>query len=178
MSKKSFPLPKSLWSAWTWAHSDGHSRQQGTSEHHDLVVAHHAWVWAPLVGCVISNRNHTFDIVKATKECVINIPTVELSKKVVDCGNGSGRTVDKFKEFSLIAMPASCVQAPLIDECYANLECKVVDEKMVAKYNFFILEVLKSWTDPLMKHPQTLHHLGEGVFMIAGETIHLPSKMK
>jgi flavin reductase (DIM6/NTAB) family NADH-FMN oxidoreductase RutF len=132
----------------------------------------------PLVGCVISNRNHTFDIVKATKECVINIPTVELSKKVVDCGNSSGRTVDKFKEFNLTAMPASCVKAPLIDECYANLECKVVDEKMVAKYNLFIFEVLKAWIDPLMKHPQTIHHLGEGVFMIAGEMIHLPSKMK
>jgi len=132
----------------------------------------------PLVGCVISNRNHTFDIVKATKECAINIPTVELSKKVVDCGNNSGRTVDKFKEFNLTAMPASCVQTPLIDECYANLECKVVDKKMVAKYNLFIFEVLKAWIDPLMKHPQTIHHLGEGVFMIAGETIHLPSKMK
>ena len=33
----------------------------------------------PLVGCVISNRNYTFDTLKATKECVINIPTVKLS---------------------------------------------------------------------------------------------------
>ena len=115
---------------------------------------------------------------KATKECVINIPTVELSKKVVDCGNTSGRMVDKFKEFSFTSVPASCVQAPLIDECYANFECKVVDEKMVAKYNLFIFEVLKAWIDPLKKHPQTLHHRGEGTFMIAGETIHLPSKMK
>ena len=49
---------------------------------------------------------------------------------------------------------------------------------MVAKYNLFILEVLKAWIDPLKKHPQTIHHLGEGTFMIAGETIHLPSKMK
>ena len=132
----------------------------------------------PLVGCVISNRNYTFDIVKATKECVINIPTVELSKKVVDCGNTSGRTVDKFKAFSLTSVAASCVEAPLIDECYANLECRVIDEMMVAKYNLFIFEVLKAWIDPLKTHLQTIHHLGEGTFMIAGETIHLPSKMK
>jgi len=132
----------------------------------------------PLVGCVISNRNYTFDILKTTKECVINIPTVELAEKVVGCGNTSGRTIDKFKHFNLTPVPASCVEAPLIDECYVNLECRVVDGKMVAKYNLFILEVIKAWIDPLKKHPQTIHHLGEGAFMVAGETIQLPSKMK
>ena len=132
----------------------------------------------PLVGCVINNGSYTFDILKETKECVINIPTVELSKKVVDCENTTGRTVNKFTEFSLTPVASSCIAAPLIEECYANLECRVVDDKMVAKYNFFILEVLKAWIDPLKKHPQTIHHLGEGAFMIAGESIQLPSKMR
>lgn len=132
----------------------------------------------PLVACVISNGNFTFDSLKASNECVINIPSVELSKQVVDCGNSSGRTVDKFKEFGLTPVAASCVKAPLIDECYANLECRVVDRKMVAKYNLFILEVVKAWVDSQKEHPQTIHHLGEGAFMVAGETIHLPSKMK
>jgi flavin reductase (DIM6/NTAB) family NADH-FMN oxidoreductase RutF len=132
----------------------------------------------PLVGCVISSRNFTFDIVKATKQCVINIPTVELSKKVVGCGNTSGRTVDKFKEFGLTPAVASSINAPLIDECYVNLECRVIDDKMVPQYNFFILEVIKAWIDPKKEHPQTIHHLGEGAFMVAGETIQLPSKMK
>jgi len=132
----------------------------------------------PLVGCVISNRNYTFDILKATKQCVINIPTVELSKQVVGCGNTSGRTVDKFQEFGLTPAVASSINAPLIDECYANLECRVIDDKMVPQYNLFILEVIKAWIDPRKEHPQTIHHLGEGAFMVAGETIHLPSKMK
>lgn len=132
----------------------------------------------PIVGCVISNRNYTFDILKATKECVINIPTVELAEKAVACGNTSGRKVDKFQAFSLTPTAASCVKAPLISECYANLECKVVDGKMVAKYNLFILEVLKAWVDPSRKQPRTIHHLGGGEFMVAGETIKLPSKMK
>ncbi len=132
----------------------------------------------PLVGCVISNRNYSFDILKATRECVINIPTVELAKKVVGCGNSSGRKMDKFKKFSLTPVAASCVKAPLIDECYANLECKIVDGKMVTKYNLFILEVVKAWIDPAQKHPQTIHHQGKGTFMVAGETIQLPSRMK
>ncbi len=132
----------------------------------------------PLVGCVISNRNYTFDILKATGECVINIPTVELAEKVVGCGNTSGRSIDKFNDFDLTPVAASCVTAPLIDECYANLECKVADMRLVAKYNFFILEVLKAWIDPSMKQPRTIHHLGKGAFMVAGGTIKLPSKMK
>ena len=132
----------------------------------------------PIVGCVISNRNHTFGILKTTRNCVINIPTVELAEKVVGCGNTSGRKVDKFKAFRLTPTAASCVKAPLIDECYANLECKVVDAHMVTKYNFFILEVLKAWIDPSRKDPRTIHHRGGGAFMVAGETITLPSKMK
>jgi len=132
----------------------------------------------PLVGCVISDRNHTFGILKATKECVINIPTVELAAKVVGCGNTSGRAVDKFKTFHLTPATAARVKAPLIGECYANLECKVVDTRMVAKYCLFILEVLKAWIDPARKQPRTIHHRGRGEFMVAGKTIKLPSKMK
>jgi flavin reductase (DIM6/NTAB) family NADH-FMN oxidoreductase RutF len=132
----------------------------------------------PIVGCVISNRDYTFSILKQTKECVINIPTVELAAKVVGCGNTSGRDIDKFKVFQLTPKAASLVKTPLIDECYANLECKVVDTRMVAKYNFFILEVQKAWIAPSTKRQRTIHHLGKGMFMVASRTIKLPSKMK
>ncbi len=132
----------------------------------------------PTVGCIISNRSHTFNILKSTRECVISIPMVELAEKVVGCGNSSGRKIDKFKVFGLTQTTASCVKAPFIDECYANLECKVVDGKMAEKYNFFILEVLKAWINPAKKDSRTIHHLGRGAFVVAGETITLPSRMK
>ncbi len=132
----------------------------------------------PLVGCVISNRNFTFNILKATGHCVLNIPTVELARKVVACGNTSGREIDKFKTFGLTAAPASHVRAPLIEECYANLECRVADQKLVNQYNFFILEVVKVWIDPSRKQPQTIHHMGRGLFLVGGNTIRLRSKMK
>ena len=131
----------------------------------------------PLVGCVISDRNYSFGILKATRECVLNIPTAKLAEKVVGCGNTSGSTVDKFAEFHLTAAPARRVKPPLIDECYANLECKLVDTKLVSKYGFFILEVVQAWIDPAVKNPRTMHHLGKGAFMIAGKTVQLPSKM-
>jgi flavin reductase (DIM6/NTAB) family NADH-FMN oxidoreductase RutF len=129
----------------------------------------------PLVGCVISSQNHTFELLRTTGECVINVPTVELAKKVVSCGNTSGRSVDKFKTFGLTPVAASVVQAPLIAECYASLECRVIDRKLVTPYNFFILEVVKAWIDPRRKRPRTIHHQGEGVFVVPGRTIKLPS---
>ncbi len=132
----------------------------------------------PLVGCVISGRNHSFSLLKASRECVINIPTLELAAQVVGCGNRSGQTIDKFKKFGLTPAPASLVSAPLIAECYANLECRVADTRLVNKYNFFVLEVIKAWVDPSNKNPQTLHHRGRGAFTVAGETIRLRSRMK
>jgi flavin reductase (DIM6/NTAB) family NADH-FMN oxidoreductase RutF len=132
----------------------------------------------PLIGCVISNRNYTFDILKKNGECVIGIPADKLAPKVVKVGNVSGRTADKFKTIGLTALKASRVRAPLIGECYANLECRVYDASMVGEYCFFVLEVLKAWIDPAVKNQKTIHHLGKGNFAVAGKTIKLASKMK
>ncbi|HEU0219255.1 MAG TPA: flavin reductase family protein [Gallionella sp.] len=132
----------------------------------------------PLVGCVISGRNYSFEALVKTRECVLSIPSAELAKQVVGIGNCSGEKVDKFRKFKLTPLPASEVTPPLIAECYANLECRVVDSRMVNKYNFFVLEVVKAWIDPAQKNPRTLHHQGKGVFMVAGDIIKLPSRMK
>ncbi len=132
----------------------------------------------PLVGCIVSNRNFSFNTLRRTKECVLNIPTEKLAAKVIGCGNTSGQDTEKFKHFKLTPTRAAKVQAPLIEECFASLECKVVDSKMANKYNLFILEVIKAWMRPSKKPAKTLHHLGDGCFMIAGKIIKLPSKMK
>ncbi len=132
----------------------------------------------PLVGCVISNRNLSFDLLRSTRQCVINVPTSELAKQVVGCGNTTGRRIDKFATFGLTAVPPTVVKAPMIAECYVNLECRLADSRLVNKYSFFVLEVLQAWHDPGMKTPRTLHHCGRGVFMVAGRTVQLPSRMK
>ncbi len=132
----------------------------------------------PLVGCVVSNRNFTFRALKANKECVINIPDAGLARQVVACGNTSGRRADKFKAFGLTPLPASQVGAPLVSECWANLECRVVDTRNVERYCFFVLEVVKAWVDRTAKRHRTIHHLGRGSFMVAGTVVRLPSKAK
>jgi len=77
----------------------------------------------PLVACVVSNANLSFEALRATKECVIAVPARKLAIKVVGIGNCSGRDVDKFKKHGLTPVPAERVAAPLVAECFANLEC-------------------------------------------------------
>jgi flavin reductase (DIM6/NTAB) family NADH-FMN oxidoreductase RutF len=132
----------------------------------------------PIFACVISDQNFSFNNIKQTKECVINIPTVELAEKVVKVGNTSGKKVDKFLACDLAQEPASQVNAPLLPECYAHLECKVIDMKMAKKYNMFILEVIRAWIRPTKERPRFIHHTGKGVFIVDGEVFKLPSKKK
>ncbi|MCB9955880.1 MAG: flavin reductase family protein [Parvularculaceae bacterium] len=131
----------------------------------------------PLIGCVVSNGDYSFNALRETKECVIAIPGVELAETVVGVGNCSGRDVDKFERFGLTAKPAQEVKAPLIAECFANLECKVVDTRLVNKYCFFVLEVVKAWRKPSRSAPKTIHHHGFGKFVVDGETLKIKSKM-
>jgi flavin reductase (DIM6/NTAB) family NADH-FMN oxidoreductase RutF len=131
----------------------------------------------PLIACIVSDRDHSFAGLRATKECVIALPSAELAEKVVAIGNCSGRDVDKFDAFHLTRREAAHVGAPLIAECFVNIECKVVDTRLVNKYCLFVLEGLKAWIDPKQKEPRTLHHKGFGRFVVDGETIELKSKM-
>lgn len=132
----------------------------------------------PLVACVVSSANYSFDALRATGECVIALPARKLAAKVVKVGNSSGRDLDKFTAFGLMPLPAESVAPPLIAECFANLECKVTDRRMVNRYNLFVLEVLKAWVDPAQKNPKTIHHHGYGRFAVDGAIIELKSKMR
>lgn len=126
-----------------------------------------------LVGCLISSSNHSYELISRSKECVINVPTVELARTVVKVGNCSGVEVDKFAKFKLTAVAADKVKAPLIAECYANLECRLVDGRLRDKYNFFIFEVVKAHAPVGLKYPKTIHYRGDGQFMVAGRPINL-----
>jgi flavin reductase (DIM6/NTAB) family NADH-FMN oxidoreductase RutF len=178
MTKKSYPLSKVYGllepgPVVLITTADGDQSDIMTQSWHTMIEFE-----PPLVGCVISNRNHSFGLLQACGECVINIPSVELAEQVIGCGNTSGAEIDKFARFGLTPKPAAQVGAPLVEECFANLECRVADTTMVAKYGLFVFEVIKAWIDPAVKNPRTLHHLGQGNFMVAGQIIRLKSKMK
>jgi flavin reductase (DIM6/NTAB) family NADH-FMN oxidoreductase RutF len=129
----------------------------------------------PLVACVVSEADHSFTALRATGECVIAIPAAKLAAKVVRVGNCSGHDTDKFATIGLTPRPARRVAPPLVGECFANLECKVADTRLVNKYNLFVLEVVQAWTDPKQRNPKTIHHRGYGTFAVDGRTIRLKS---
>ena len=126
-----------------------------------------------LVGCLISSGNHSYELISRSKECVINVPTVELAQTVAKIGNCSGAEIDKFAKFKLTAVPAEQVRAPLIAQCYASLECRLVDGHLRDKYNFFIFEVVKAHAPAAPKYPKTIHYRGDGMFMVAGRALNL-----
>lgn len=132
----------------------------------------------PLVACVVSDGNFSFAALRATGECVIAVPSAKMAEAVVRVGNASGRDIDKFEAFGLTPVPAARVAVPLVKECFANLECKVVDRRLVTAYNLFVLEVVKAWSDPRQRTPKTLHHSGYGSFVIDGEVVKLKSRMR
>ena len=132
----------------------------------------------PRIACVVSNGDYSFAALRATKECVIAVPAVKLAQKVVNIGNCSGADVDKFTAFDLTPKRASHVAAPLVAECFANLECKVIDTRLVNAYGIFILDLLKAWADPAQKNPKTIHHHGFGKFVVDGRAIKLKSRMR
>lgn len=124
-----------------------------------------------LVGCMISAGNHSFGLIRSSGECVINLPTTALADEVVGIGNCSGASVDKFAKFGLTAEPAAKVAAPLIRECHAAFECRLVEDALVESYNFFVFEVVKAHVAPEPEHPETLHYTGDGVFMVSGRIV-------
>jgi flavin reductase (DIM6/NTAB) family NADH-FMN oxidoreductase RutF len=124
-----------------------------------------------LVGLMISSGNHSHRMILNSRTCVINLATTALTDTVVGIGNTSGAEVDKFAKFNLTAEAATKVDAPLIGECHASFECRLHDDALVEKYNFFIFEVVKAHVAASPRHPETLHYTGDGVFVVSGKVI-------
>jgi flavin reductase (DIM6/NTAB) family NADH-FMN oxidoreductase RutF len=130
-----------------------------------------------LIGCYIWNANHSFNMIRKSKECVINVPTLDIASQVVSIGNCSGRDLNKFETFNLTPLQGEKVNAPLIKECYANFECKLIDSSLINKYSLFVLEVVKAHVAISPKFPKTIHYRGDGLFMVSGTTINKYRKL-
>ncbi|MFH1804426.1 MAG: flavin reductase family protein [Pseudomonadota bacterium] len=162
----------------TTAHRDAQGHADETRQN-VMTMSWHMMVefTPPTLACIVSAADHSFLALRASGECVIAIPAVELAANVVGIGNCSGRDIDKFDKYKLTRAKAAKVSAPLIADCFANLECKVIDTRLVDDFNLFVLEVVQAWRDPAQPDPKTIHHQGYGKFAVDGETIILASQM-
>ncbi|TCS69007.1 flavin reductase (DIM6/NTAB) family NADH-FMN oxidoreductase RutF [Sulfuritortus calidifontis] len=125
--------------------------------------------FTPAFGICTGAWNYSFAALRKHRECVIAIPTVDLLDEVVGIGTCSGADTDKFDKFGLTPEPGKHVKAPLIKECLANIECRVVD--MVRKHNLIVLEGVAAYKNTARKEKRTLHAVGDGTFIVDGDKL-------
>ena len=122
--------------------------------------------FTPVFAITTGEWNHSYAALRKNRECVIAIPTVDMLDKVVGIGTCIGKDTDKFEKFKLTPLPGKVVKAPLIKECLANIECKVID--IVKKHNIVVLEAVAAWIDTTRKEKRTVHAVGDGTFIVDG----------
>ena len=125
--------------------------------------------FTPVFAIVTGEWNHSFAALRKNRECVIAIPTVDMLDKVVGIGTCSGADTDKFARFGLTPMHGKVIAAPLIRECLANIECKVID--IEKKHNIVVLVAVAACIDPGRKEKRTLHAVGDGTFVADGRKL-------
>jgi flavin reductase (DIM6/NTAB) family NADH-FMN oxidoreductase RutF len=113
--------------------------------------------------------NYSYAALRKFRECVISIPTVDLLDQVVGIGTCSGADTDKFREFGLTPVKGRHVTSPLIKECLANIECRVID--IVKRHNIVVLEGVAAYFDRSRKEKRTIHAIGDGTFVADGRKL-------
>lgn len=137
----------------------------------------------PKVTVVIDRNTLTRELVEASGEFVLNVPTREQARMTLDVGSKSGRESgnfrDKFSEMGIATLPGSIVAAPLVEGCLGWLECRVIPEPHVQqRYDLFIGEIVAAWADPRgFKNghwvfqeggPRSIHYVAGGNFFETG----------
>ncbi len=131
--------------------------------------------FTPVFAITTGPWNYSYVALRKSKECVISVPTVDLLDKVVGVGTCSGADTDKFEKFGLTPVKGKCVRSPLIKECLANIECKVID--IVQKHNIVVLEGVAAYFDSSRKEKRTVHAIGDGTFIVDGRRLNRKKMM-
>ncbi len=100
-----------------------------------------------MVSISVRPERYSYDIIRETKEFVINLTTEALLYATDYCGVKSGREIDKFKEMNLTPLPSEKIAAPGIAESPVCIECKVVNELALGSHTMFVAEVVNVTVD-------------------------------
>jgi flavin reductase (DIM6/NTAB) family NADH-FMN oxidoreductase RutF len=142
----------------------------------------------PKVLLVIDRTALTRELVDASGEFALNLPTRAQAQQTLAVGSDSGREHDKFAETGLVTFPAQQISAPLIAGCLGWLECRVIPEPHnQEKYDLFIAEVVAAWADPAAfsagrwhfpadPAQRSIHYLAGGAFFATGEAFEVSAE--
>ncbi|MDW6004749.1 flavin reductase family protein [Vibrio mangrovi] len=123
--------------------------------------------FTPRFAITTGRWNYSYAALQASEECVIAIPAVDLIDQVIGIGTCSGADTDKFKKFGLTPIQASHVSAPLIQECLANIECRVID--IIEDHNIIVLEAIDAYLNSSREENRAFHAIGDGTFVADGQ---------
>ena len=134
-----------------------------------------------LVSICIYKRHFSHMLIMKSREFTVNVPSRASIEAVHFCGSVSGKTIDKFTKTGFTELDAKYVKAALIKECVAHLECRVRGVYSAGDHSIFLGEILRAVADEdafdgkffRLDNPrvQTLHHLGEDLYMVSGQVI-------
>ena len=132
--------------------------------------------FTPVFAITTGPWNYSYAALRKYRECVIAVPAVDLINRVVGVGTCSGADTDKFEKFGLTPMDSRHVRAPLIRECLANIECRVID--IVRRHNIVVLEGVAAYIDGSRREKRTIHAVGDGSFIVDGPKIDRKKMMR
>lgn len=101
----------------------------------------------PLLACAIGLEMYSRELIDEGGEFIVNVPPQELKREIYYCGFHSGRDVNKFQKSGLTPLPARHVKSPIIAECAAFMECRVVQTLDTGDKRLFVGEVLEAYAD-------------------------------
>lgn len=150
----------------------------GNGEKHNIMTISWTMVvdFTPLFAITTGPWNYSYAALRKYRECVIAIPTVDLIDQVVGVGTCSGADTDKFAKFRLTPVKGTYVRPPLIKECLANIECRVID--IIRRHNIVVLEGVAAHLDRSRKEQRTIHAIGDGTFVVDGRKLDRRTMMR
>ena len=95
----------------------------------------------------LRKSRYSYALLEKSGECVLNLTTAEMARRVGYCGIFTGRKVDKFAKCNFTAVPASAVSAPLIAECPVSLECRVIRAEELGTHVMFLCDIVATDVD-------------------------------
>ena len=144
-------MSKTMWKAGTFLYPiPAVMISCGTMEKSNIITV--AWTGIintnpAMVYISVRPTRFSHEIIKKSKEFVINLTDENLVYAADWCGVKTGENTDKFKEMKLSKEKAEFVKCPMIKESPVSIECKVIEIKEFGSHNMFIAEVLAIHAD-------------------------------
>jgi flavin reductase (DIM6/NTAB) family NADH-FMN oxidoreductase RutF len=96
----------------------------------------------PMLSISVRPERYSFEIIRTTREFVVNVPSLKQARAVDWCGVVSGRSEDKFVGAGLTPALALKVSPPIVLECPINIECRVKESLVLGTHTMFVAEVV------------------------------------